>query len=234
LGYKKPAAQNKTFNILESANVSNTVDWRKKGAVNAVKNQGQCGSCWAFSTVGALEGAHWVKTGKLVSLSEQQLVDCSTENNGCNGGSMDLAFAYTETSKLETEASYPYTATDGTCQATDAAGIVGATGYTDVAPNDNAQLLAALNKTPVSIAIEADQGVFQGYQGGILNSADCGTNLDHGVLIVGHGSEGGQDYWVVRNSWGPSWGEKGYIRIADVAGQGICGINMAAVYPVSN
>jgi KDEL-tailed cysteine endopeptidase len=143
---------------------------------------------------------------------------------------MDLAFDYTSTNPLQSEASYPYTGQDGQCQA-DGSGTVGASSHTDVAPNDNAQLLAAVSQTPVSIAIEADQGAFQGYAGGVLNSADCGTNLDHGVLIVGHGNEGGQDYWIVKNSWGAGWGENGDIRIADVAGPGICGINMAAVYP---
>lgn len=145
---------------------------------------------------------------------------------------MDLAFAYTQSTPLDTEDQYPYTATDGQCHAS-GSGPVGATGYTDITPNDPAQLRAAVNQGPVSIAIEADQGVFQGYTGGILNSQDCGTNLDHGVLIVGHGSEGGQDYWIVKNSWGAGWGEDGFIRIADVDGNGICGINMAAVQPTA-
>jgi len=144
---------------------------------------------------------------------------------------MDLAFEFTQTNPLTTEDAYPYTAQDGTCQSVQ--GVVGATGYTDVPPNDNAQLLAAANISPVSIAIEADQNAFQGYQGGVLNSEDCGTQLDHGVLIVGHGNDGSQDYWVVKNSWGASWGENGFIRIADVAGQGICGINMAPVRPTA-
>ena len=146
---------------------------------------------------------------------------------------MDLAFAYTKENPLEAEDNYPYAGVDQDCAA-DGSGSVSATGYTDVAPNDRAQLRAAVAQTPVSIAIEADQTAFQGYQGGILNSPDCGTQLDHGVLIVGYGSEDNQDYWIVRNSWGAGWGESGYIRIADVDGEGICGINMAAVYPTAN
>jgi C1A family cysteine protease len=216
LGYKPQAAANKNYEILDTTTAPKAVDWRKAGAVNAPKNQGQCGSCWAFSTAAALEGAHFVKSKKLVSLSEQQLVDCSKDNNGCNGGSMDLAFEYSKTSPLQTEAGYPYTGVDGTCNYQKVNGIVRATGFSDVAPNDNKQLKAAVAKTPVSIAIEADQTSFQGYQGGVLNSKSCGTQLDHGVIIVGYGTEGTQDYWIVRNSWGAGWGESGYIRIADV------------------
>jgi KDEL-tailed cysteine endopeptidase len=233
LGYKPQAAANKNYEILDTTATPASVDWRTAGAVNAPKDQGQCGSCWAFSTVASLEGAHFVKTGKLVSLSEQQLVDCSKENDGCDGGSMDLAFEYTKKNLLETEAHYPYTGQDGRCH-TDGTGKVGSTGYTDVAPNNNAQLKAAVAKGVVSIAIEADQYAFQAYQGGVLNSKACGTQLDHGVTIVGYGKSGKQDYWIVRNSWGAGWGESGYIRIADVKGAGICGINMAAVYTSSN
>ena len=233
LGYKPQAAANKNYEILDTTGLPAAVDWRKNGAVNAPKDQGQCGSCWAFSTVASLEGAHQIKSGQLVSLSEQQLVDCSSENGGCNGGSMDLAFDYTHDHPLETEAHYGYTAQDGNCHA-DGTGKVGAVSHTDVAPNNNAQLKAAVARQPVSIAIEADQTAFQGYAGGVLNSKACGTQLDHGVTIVGYGSAGKQDYWIVRNSWGAGWGESGYIRIADVAGAGICGINMAAVYVTSN
>jgi KDEL-tailed cysteine endopeptidase len=233
LGYKPQAAANKNYEILDTTTAPASIDWRKNGAVNGVKDQGQCGSCWAFSTVASLEGAHFVKTGKLVDLSEQQLVDCSTENDGCDGGSMDTAFDYTSKTPLTTEAKYPYKAQDGNCKK-NLKGIVGSTGHTDVAPNNNAQLKAAVAKQPVSIAIEADQNAFQGYNGGVLNSKACGTQLDHGVTIVGYGTEGSQPYWIVRNSWGASWGESGYIRIADVAGAGICGINMAAVYTSSD
>jgi C1A family cysteine protease len=233
LGYKAPA-HTKNYVILDTTTAPDAVDWRSAGAVNAPKDQGQCGSCWAFSTVAALEGAHFVASnGELLSLSEQQLVDCATDgSSGCEGGSMDAAFTYTESNPLQLESDYPYTGQDGTCQKGN--GVVSSTGHTDVAPNDRAQLKAAVAQTVVSIAIEADQYAFQGYQGGVLNDASCGTQLDHGVTIVGYGSEAGQDYWIVRNSWGAGWGESGYIRIADVEGEGICGINLAAVYPTSN
>jgi len=232
LGYKKPHGA-KNFKVLDTTNVTNDIDWRNNGAVTGVKDQQQCGSCWAFSTTGGLEGAWFLAHNELVSLSEQQLVDCAKDgSNGCEGGSMDAAYAYTTSNPLETEDQYPYTAQDGQCQA-DGSGKYSASSATDVPPNDNAQLLAFVSKGPVSIAIEADQGVFQGYQGGVLNSADCGDQLDHGVLIVGHGNEGGQDYWIVKNSWGGSWGESGYIRIADTTGEGVCGINMAAVQPTA-
>jgi len=232
LGYRKSHKHtaNKVHQVSGVA-VPNAVDWRTQGAVTPVKDQGQCGSCWAFSTTGALEGANVVAGNSLVSLSEQNLVDCSTENSGCNGGSMDLAFQFSETEHLETEANYPYTGQDGTCAYSKSKAAVGASSYSDVTQGDNAALKDAVAQSPVSIAIEADQSVFQSYTGGIITSTDCGTQLDHGVLLVGYGSEDGTDYWIVKNSWGPDWGESGYVRIADVAGDGICGINNGAVYP---
>jgi len=231
LGYKK-SHNTKNFKVHETLNETNDVDWRNNGAVTNVKDQGQCGSCWAFSTTGALEGAYFVAHQQLLNLSEQQLVDCAREgSNGCEGGSMDAAFDYASENAIVSEDDYPYTAQDGQCQAEGKQGLVKAADHTDVPSNDRAQLLSYVNQGPVSIAIEADQGAFQGYQGGVLNSADCGTNLDHGVLIVGHGNDGQQDYWIVKNSWGANWGENGFIRIADIEGEGICGINMAPVQP---
>jgi len=143
---------------------------------------------------------------------------------------MVLAIQYAMFFGLQTEAEYPYTAQDGKCQIPVELGVK-VKGRVDVPWGDNAAVKRAVNIGPVSIAIEADKPVFQSYGGGVLNDASCGTQLDHGVLIVGYGNEGGQDFWVVKNSWGAGWGESGYIRIADVAGQGICGINTAAVYP---
>jgi len=216
------------------------VDWTAKGAVTPVKNQGQCGSCWSFSATGALEGAWQVATGKLVSLSEQQLIDCSGAygNNACSGGLMDDAFAYMEKSGsgMCTEESYRYAAAKGTCGA--AACTVGVpsghvTGYRDVAPDDEAALQEAVAKGPVSVAIEADQSVFQLYSSGVLTSAGCGTALDHGVLVVGYGTLDGQKYWKVKNSWGPSWGQEGYILLArGNSTYGECGILKQPSYPV--
>merc|ERR1719473_423665 len=211
-----------------------SVDWRAKGAVTPVKNQGQCGSCWAFSTTGSTEGANQIASGNLVSLSEQQLVDCSRAegNMGCNGGLMDNGFKYIEQNKLCTEEAYPYHASDGMCKASSCQGKVGVSGYTDV-PQDNEQALEqAVTKGPVSIAIEADQTAFQFYKSGVFNKA-CGTRLDHGVLIVGYGQEAGEKYWIVKNSWGATWGGEGYIMMAkDVSSkQGTCGLAMQPLYP---
>lgn len=192
-----------------------SVDWTTKGAVTPVKNQGQCGSCWSFSTTGSLEGANAIATGKLVSLSEKQFVDCDTVDQGCNGGLMDNAFKYAEANAICTEESYPYEAQKGTCQKSSctvglAQGSV--KGFKDVSSDDTDALMDAVAQQPVSIAIEADKSVFQLYKTGVLTGT-CGTKLDHGVLAVGYGSLNGQDYWKVKNSWGPSWGKNGYVLL---------------------
>ncbi|XP_062230511.1 cysteine protease XCP2-like [Phragmites australis] len=218
--------------------VPKAVDWRKKGAVTEVKNQGQCGSCWAFSTVAAVEGINQIVTGNLTSLSEQELIDCSTDgNNGCNGGIMDYAFSYIAGSGgLHTEEAYPYLMEEGDCgQKAGSGQVVTISGYEDVPANDEQGLIKALAHQPVSVAIEASGRHFQFYSGGVFDGP-CGAELDHGVAAVGYGTSKGQDYIIVKNSWGSHWGEKGYIRMKRGTGkpEGLCGINKMASYPTKD
>jgi C1A family cysteine protease len=223
-----------------ASGLPNSIDWRAKGAVTSVKDQGQCGSCWTFSATGAIEGAWAISTGRLVDLSEQELVDCATGasygSHGCNGGQMEGAFKYVIEHGQCALSSYPYTSgvskTGGSCQKCDS--VVHLSSCSDVKPNDQVSLKAAVSMQPVAVAIEADTRYFQSYSSGVLTSSSCGTNLDHGVLVVGYGTENGQDYWLVKNSWSSSWGEDGYVKIARSSSTndaGICGIAMQPSFP---
>jgi len=223
-----------------------SVNWVDSGGVTPVKNQGQCGSCWSFSTTGALEGAYFNKYGSLVSFSEQQLVDCDKfrnggSDNGCNGGLMDHAFSWiSKNSGLCTEDDYPYvsgtTKARGDCSSS-CSNVKGSavSKFVDVPASSDQQMMLALTQQPVAVAIQADERAFQLYSSGVLTGS-CGTGLDHGVLAVGYGSDSNGDYYIVKNSWGETWGEGGYIRLGRGSeynnGDGQCGILLQASYPV--
>jgi len=233
----RPAARNGPFADFHDYRkaLPATVDWRTKGIVTPVKNQEQCGSCWAFAAVASLEGQHAKATGKLVSLSEQNLVDCSGDegNMGCEGGLPDQAYAYIKKNGgIDTEASYPYTAQDGTCRFKKANVGATLTGFIDIQQGSESALQKAVaNVGPISVGIDASNESFQLYSGGVYDEENCSTTqLDHGVTIVGYGSENGQDYWLVKNSWGNTWGEEGYIKMSRNA-QNQCGIATMASYP---
>jgi C1A family cysteine protease len=221
---------------LDVSALPDELDWTEKGVVTSVNDQGQCGSCYAFSAVEAVESAYALETGKLVALSKQQIVDCSGSNGnqGCNGGLMDYCFDYIKSNGICKESDYGYKGVAGTCN-NKCTSVTKVSSYVDVSPNNEQSLQQAVALQPVSVAIEADQMSFQFYSSGVL-TATCGTNLDHGVLVVGYGTLNGQDYWKVRNSWGSSWGEQGYIRLARnvKSSSGQCGIAVEPSYPVIN
>ncbi|KAL8172036.1 hypothetical protein V2J09_023840 [Rumex salicifolius] len=233
--FSKPKTSRYAFRAGDG--LPDSVDWRKEGAVAGVKDQGSCGSCWAFSTIAAVEGINKIVTGDLITLSEQELVDCDTSyNEGCNGGLMDYAFEFIiNNGGIDSDEDYPYKGVDGRCdQYRKNAKVVSIDDYEDVPANDENSLKKAVANQPVSVAIEAGGRQFQLYESGIF-TGKCGTSLDHGVAAVGYGTSNGVDYWIVRNSWGSSWGENGYIKMErNLVGtsSGKCGIAMEASYPI--
>jgi C1A family cysteine protease len=211
------------------------VNWVTEGCISPIKDQGQCGSCWAFSTQAMMENASCISTQKLQSFSEQELVDCVKLCNGCNGGLQSYAFRYLETHAEMSEASYGYTAKDGTCKYSSSSNTgVNCTGWANVTPGSPDAMKAQLAKSALAVAIQADKRVFQSYTSGVFTSTSCGTTLDHATNVVGWGTESGMDYWLMRNSWGTSWGEAGYMKLEIVSGNGICGIQMDPQYATAN
>lgn len=248
LGLDRPSNIAQAANVHQApadmSTIASSKDWVADGGVTDVKDQGQCGSCWSFSSTGAMEGAYFVKNGKLESMSEQNFVDCDTLKNGgrdhgCNGGLMDNAFAWaTKNGGICSEADYPYTSgsgKEGSCSDSRCKNSAFAPkSFTDVKANSDDAMMSALNQQPVAIAIEADQAAFQLYKSGVF-TGECGTNLDHGVLAVGYGTQSGNDFYKVKNSWGPSWGQDGYILLGRGSsynkGQGQCGMLIEPSYP---
>lgn len=215
-----------------NAEVPESVDWRDQNAVTPVKDQGQCGSCWTFSTTGVMEGAVAIKYGTLQSFSEQYLVDCVTADYGCGGGLQVDALSYLVDHDMILESDYKYTAsgygTGNACKYDSKPHTeyhTESSGYVQVEANSVQAMKEAVAQAPLAVALDAAGIDFSFYSGGIYDNAKCGTELDHATLIVGYGSENGQDYWIMKNSWGTSWGEKGYMRLAITGdGPGICGI----------
>ncbi|CAE8661492.1 unnamed protein product [Polarella glacialis] len=216
-----------------------SVDWRHQGAVTDVENQGACGSCWSFAAAGAIEGAWKIAGGPLRQLSEQQFMDCGGSkwgNNGCHGGAPVYAFRFAMWTDICSAGSYKYKAADGSCRPTSNCNVAlpagGVKGCMAVDPDDEQALLAAVAQQPVAVAIDGDATAFQLYRGGVITQ-DCGDTIDHGVLLVGYGTDNGQDYWLVKNSWGGSWGEGGFVRMArGRPGEGECGILSQPSFPV--
>ncbi|XP_066577463.1 cathepsin S [Amia ocellicauda] len=227
---------NLTFVPPSSAPVPAMLDWRQSGLVTKVKNQGACGSCWAFSAVGSLEGQMKKKLGKLVDLSPQNLMDCSLVygNHGCRGGFLTKAFHYVEQNKgIDSETFYPYEKKLGKCRYSPKGKAAMCSSYR-LLPHGNERALqqAVANIGPISVGVNAHQHTFLYYRGGLYYDPACTSlKVNHAVLVVGYGSEKGQDYWLLKNSWGPNWGEKGFMRMARNRNNH-CGVASFPVFPI--
>ncbi|KAK9892736.1 hypothetical protein WA026_021928 [Henosepilachna vigintioctopunctata] len=207
------------------------VDWREQGVVTEVKSQGSCGACWAFGTTGALEGQMAIANKSLISLSEQNLIDCSTpqNNHGCRGGNMVKAFTYIQANGIESESDYPYTGKDGDCQASDNKIVTKISGFVQIPKYDEQALQEAIaTKGPVAVGVDASY--FDAYESGIFNGPCNNVYLNHAILLVGYGSENGNEYYIAKNSWGKSWGTKGYMKLARNQ-DNMCGVGKMASYP---
>jgi cathepsin F len=231
-GAESPPSSANAETDFSGADLPKDWDWREHGAVNPVKNQGdECGSCWAFSTAANLEGAYFVKTGKLVSLSEQELLDCSARNGGCQGGLPAWAMAEMAANQtgLQLESSYPYTTGDRfneTCQAKKSQEKVFINGYLNISSNDTQIAEALVKYGPLSTGMDAIGTQF--YKSGVISGWLCKQQLNHAVTMVGYGKNWyGTDYWTIKNSYGATWGEEGYFRIK--RGANTCGIEMNVV-----
>ena len=224
-----------SFIIFNTTDLPKSVDWRPTGAVTKVKDQGSCGSCYAFSAVSSVEGAYFMKTNKTVELSVEQIVDCSDsyKNQGCGGGLPDWAFDYMWDNGLMTEQDNPYKGGRGSCDDDYSKFVVKLTHYYDVTHLDPDQLKGAVAQVgPISIGVGAGNDAWFHYNSGIIDDASvCKPNLDHAVLLVGYGAEAGREYWIVKNTWGDDWGEAGYVRILISPGFGVCGVNMTPIFP---
>ncbi|KAG8385457.1 hypothetical protein BUALT_Bualt03G0047300 [Buddleja alternifolia] len=227
-----PVAPFKYENVKD---VPPSLDWREKNAVTPVQSQGPCGSCWAFSAVAAIEGIVQIKSGVLTSLSEQQIIDCDGAFDGCQGGRMEKAFEFVERNGgLASDTDYPYQTMEGVCSTNTPSSLAASiTGIGGVPQNNETAMLMAVANQPISVGI--DPSLFQFYRSGVL-TGECGTNRTHAITAVGYGtSEDGIKFWLFKNSWGPWWGEDGYIRIqrdVDVV-EGMCGLAMDLTYPIA-